>query len=173
MNFRLVFFIVFSFLLAGARAEGNPYSEKTIKRALKYANKVWSEHEVGLEPLVADPSSGNYSSQDTLFKLIGMESTHLGYLLLSSAKGRFDFFDFMVIYTRELELVELRILVYRSEQGSQVTSRVWLKQFYGSPPFENKQYGSDVNALSGATFSAKSLTEQVNRLNSLMMELHR
>ncbi|MFC2115758.1 hypothetical protein ACFLTU_04745 [Bacteroidota bacterium] len=164
-------YIALLFLLAGTRAAGAEYSDKTLTKALKIADKLWSDHEIGLEPVFIEPSFLHYSSQDTLFRLLNEESTHVGYLVLSSAKGRFDFFDFMIVYSAELEVIELRILVYRSEHGSQVSSRAWLKQFYGLPPAEDRKYGSDVDALSGATFSAKSLTEQVNRVNGLMFEL--
>jgi len=164
----LVFLIIS--LLPAVKAEGYPPSEKTLARAAKYTDKIWKDREVGLHPVVSDHSSENYSPNDSFFRLSD-DSSLLGYLVVSSAKGRHDYFEFMMVYTNEFELVELRILVYRSEYGSQVASRGWLQQFYGFPPEQPYIYGSDVDALSGATFSAKSFTVQVNRINRMVVEL--
>lgn len=171
MNLRLVIIIALSFQLTVIRAAGAEYSDKTLNRALKITNKLWNDHVLGVEPISIKPSLVYYSPQDTMFRILDEDSVQLGYLVLTAARGRFDLFDFMIVYSAELEVISLRILVYRSGHGSQVSSRAWLKQFYGFPPGADRQYGSDVDALSGATFSAKSLTRELNRLNSLMIEL--
>ena len=36
--------------------------------------------------------------------------------MVSAAKGRFDYFELMIVYTAELEKVDVRILVYRSKR---------------------------------------------------------
>jgi Na+-translocating ferredoxin:NAD+ oxidoreductase RnfG subunit len=164
-----VLILFFFSILSALSAEEYLHTEKIINKAAKAATKIWDEYEIEIEPLDADQSSKYYSSYDTLFRIVGGDST-LGFLVLSSAKGRFELFDFMMVYTSETEVIDMRVMVYRSEYGSQVCSKAWLKQFYGIPSSKSLQYGSDVDALSGATFSARSLTEQVNRLNRLMRE---
>jgi hypothetical protein len=164
-----IVFLIIS-LFPALKAEGYPHSEKTLTRAAKFTDKIWKDREVGLQAVVSDHSSANYSLHDSFFRLSD-DSSLLGYLVVSAAKGRFDHFEFMMVYTNDFEVVEIRILVYRSEYGSQVASRGWLKQFYGFPPEKPYIYGYDVDALSGATFSAKSLTVQVNRINRMVVEL--
>jgi hypothetical protein len=169
MRKRFLIIVLVFFLVPSFKAEGYKHSEKTLEKAKKALGKIWDDHEVGLEAVSFDPASSYFSPYDTLFRLVD-DTSILGYLVVSAAKGRFELFDFMMIYTSELEVVEVRVLVYRSEFGSQVSSKGWLKQFYGFPPEEGIQYGSQIDALSGATFSAKSLTSNVNRLNGLMAE---
>jgi len=168
---RIVSIILLSISLHSVvKAEGYPLSEKTLSRAAKRAEKIWKDSKVELEPVFADHSSPNYSPNDSFFRL-SVESTFLGYLVVSSAKGRHDHFEFMMVYTNEFEVIDLRVLVYRSEYGSQVASKGWLQQFYGFPPKQAYRYGYDVDALSGATYSAKSLTGQINRINRMVVEL--
>jgi len=157
-------------LLAPLGAEVYPHSEKTLTRAAKRAEKLWKDRAIELQPLAADIASVYYSQNDSFFRLSD-DSSVLGYLVVSSAKGRHDHFEFMIVYTNDFEVVELRVLVYRSEYGSQVASKGWLQQFYGLPPEKPYIYGYDVDALSGATFSAKSLTLQVNRINRMVVGL--
>jgi K+-transporting ATPase c subunit len=67
----------------------------------------------------------------------------------------------------EIELI--KILVYRSAYGSEITAKRWLSQFYFKQR-DSLKYGSDIQAISGATVSASSLTENVNRINKLIRE---
>jgi hypothetical protein len=85
--------------------------------------------------------------------------------------GRFEKFDFMIVYNSDLVLTDLKILVYRSEYGYQVSTRGWLKQFLDHPVGTIHTYGQDIDAISGATFSGKSLTDNINRLNILISTL--
>ncbi len=93
----------------------------------------------------------------------------LGLVVLSSAKGRYEKFDFMIIYNLNHEVELIKILVYRSEYGSEIMAKRWLKQFYAKQT-DSFNYGSDIQAISGATFSAVSLTKNVNRINKIVRE---
>lgn len=90
-------------------------------------------------------------------------------VVLTSAKGRFDEFDYMIVYNQKLEVELIKILVYRSDYGSEITAKRWLNQFY-TKQTDSLKYGSDIQAISGATFSAISLTRNVNRINKILRE---
>jgi hypothetical protein len=105
---------------------------------------------------------------DLFFKVFEGDK-ELGLVVLTSAKGRFDKFDFMIVYNQELEVELIKILIYRSEYGSEITAKRWLKQFY-TKQTDSLRYGSDIQAISGATFSASSLTQNVNRINKIVRE---
>jgi hypothetical protein len=83
------------------------------------------------------------------------------YVVFSSAIGRFENFDYMAIVNPDYNIVSIRILKYRSEYGFEISNKGWLKQFYG-PGGEPFEYRKNIDALSGATYSAKSLTEDLN-----------
>jgi len=94
----------------------------------------------------------------------------LGYLLSTKTKGRFDFFDYSVVYSEKLTVLSMKVLVYRSEHGAGVCSKGWLKQFRGYSGGELK-LGKDIDTVSGATFSASSLVKDAERCYRLMTAL--
>lgn len=109
----------------------------------------------------------NKRSKDKIYSLVTDES-HLGFAVLASAKGRIDLFDFMVIYNSKREIEFIKVLVYRSSHGQEITNKNWLKQFYLKKGQIN--YGKDIQAISGATLSAKSLTDKITELNTIITE---
>lgn len=94
---------------------------------------------------------------------IRQSGSTLGFLYLSSAKGRYDYFDFLVLYDTKLIIKTVEILVYREDHGYEVSNRSWLAQFQGSSGCDTN-YGKEIDALSGATYSAVHLTEEIGRM---------
>ena len=82
-------------------------------------------------------------------------------IVLSSAKGRFENFDYMIVINPDYEIIDIKILKYRSEYGYEISNKGWLKQFY-SKPGTRFEYRKNIDALSGATFSAQSLVNDIN-----------
>lgn len=84
-------------------------------------------------------------------------------VVLSSAKGRYEHFDYMVILKPNLEIIDIKILKYRSEYGYEISNKGWLKNFYGKPG-SRFEYGKDIDVVSGASFSANSLVNDINQI---------
>ena len=106
---------------------------------------------------------------DAVFEVVQDEQV-LGYLLSTQAKGRFDLFDYSVIYSDELEVLSMMILVYRSTHGAGVCSKHWLKQFKGYSGGK-LTLGKEIDTISGATLSAASLVRDAERCYQLMAAL--
>ena len=72
---------------------------------------------------------------------------------------------------KNIEIKRVEILTYNATYGHQITSKNWLKQFLGFNGKQTLKYGKDIQAISGATISAKSITEDiketVNQLETL------
>lgn len=100
---------------------------------------------------------------DDFYYHVYNDNKNVGVAVLTSAAGRFDRFDFMVIFNQEMEIEHVKVLKYSSQYGSEITSKRWLKQFYKKQK-EDFRYGQDIQAISGATFSAQSLTQKINRI---------
>lgn len=49
-----------------------------------------------------------------------------GFCLIGKAKGRYDYFDYAVIYSTEWIIHAVEILNYRSDHGYEITNRRWL-----------------------------------------------
>lgn len=110
----------------------------------------------------------NSETKDIIYRLT-RENSFTGYAILTSAKGRMDSFDFMVIYNTKGEIEYVKVLIYRSSHGQEITNKSWLKQFYKKKG--DLSYGKDIQAISGATFSAKSITQKINELNTKINEV--
>ena len=94
----------------------------------------------------------------------------LGYVLSTSAKGRFDYFDYSVIYSKDLRVMGILVTTYRSSHGAEICNKGWLKQFIGYRG-EEIRLGKEIDAISGATFSATSMVKDIKRCSQSMEEL--
>ena len=142
------------------------------KTDMKEAGKIWGE-DVGFiyvgipEKLLID--SGLVFDFDKIFKVkSGAEKK--GYLLMTRAAGRFEYFDYNLYYSNELKVIKAVVTAYRSTRGAGICSKGWLKQFEG---YDGKpmKVGEDIQAISGATISANSITNDIARCQKLMQNL--
>ena len=95
--------------------------------------------------------------------LIRQEEAVKGLLYSGSARGRYDWFDFIVIYNQDLLIEKVEIIVYREDHGLEITNKSWLAQFRGKTGCE-ADYGKDIDAVSGATLSANSLMSAISEI---------
>jgi len=153
----IIFIIIFSSVWV--KAEQPILDKKVEKEVFKCFNK---ENLLFLE-------INELSNKSELFFNIIDNKKEIGVLVLTSAMGRFDKFDYMVIYNKDLEIEFIKILVYRSDYGSEITAKKWLSQFYKKKN-ANFRYGDDIQAISGATLSANSLTENIHRITILIRD---
>ena len=93
---------------------------------------------------------------------IKKDNALLGYAYLGQAPSMKNIFDYTVLLTPDLHIKKSKVLIYREDYGRQIGSQRWLKQFIGKKVGEQLGYGEDVDAIAGATISAKSMTKAVN-----------
>jgi len=102
-------------------------------------------------------------TETNFFKIIN-ESEVIGYYYLGQAYGKADYFDFIVIFDKNLIVSKVKVLVYREDHGGEVGSKRWLKQFIGVTAEKQLKYQDDIVGISGATISVKSMTNEINKL---------
>jgi Na+-translocating ferredoxin:NAD+ oxidoreductase RnfG subunit len=102
-------------------------------------------------------------TEDNLFRINKSEGL-LGYYYLGQAFGKVDYFDFIVIFDADLMVSKIKILVYREDHGGEIRSKRWLKQFIGTSKDMHVKYQEDIAAISGATISAKAMTNEINKV---------
>lgn len=102
-------------------------------------------------------------TDNNLFR-IKNDGNLLGYYYLGQAYGKADYFDFIVIFDADLVVAKIKILIYREDHGGEIGSKRWLKQFKGTTIDMNLKYQKDIAAISGATISAKAMTNEVNKV---------
>jgi len=104
---------------------------------------------------------------ETFFK-ISDQDQHLGYFYFGKALSKADEFDFVIIFDQDMIIKKIKILAYREDYGGEISSKRWLRQFDGASADSSLKYGSDVIGISGATISARSMT---NAVNSILLNL--
>lgn len=150
-TFILALFILGSFSLNAKQPEES-------KKFYKELNKFYDAENINLSKIES------LSCDNDIIYKVPISENEYDIVVLTTARGRHDFFDYLIIYGSNLEIKLIKVLVYRSDYGSEITAKRWLKQFYTKKE-DSLKYGSDIQAISGATFSAMSLTKNVNRIN--------
>lgn len=80
----------------------------------------------------------------------------------------FEYFDYYVITDVEGSVLYVKIYNYQATHGHQVMSKGWLRQFIGFNGSQPLEYGQNIQAISGATISAKAITTDIQRAESLI-----
>lgn len=111
------------------------------------------------------------SAKDAIYKIFDQEEFK-GYAYTGVAPSKERDFDYMVIFDPDLKITEVKVLIYRESHGREITTPRWLQQFIGKTPSETQmKLGENVDAISGATISARSMTHAMNKVLKTMGNL--
>ncbi|MDA0331160.1 MAG: FMN-binding protein [Bacteroidetes bacterium] len=116
----------------------------------------------------------NQNFEDFLSKrllLIKTNNEKIGYAYLGTAPSQTKYFDYIVLFDKDLVIQSIKILVYREDYGGEIGSKRWLNQFIGKTFFDKFIYRKNVAAISGATISVNSMTDAVNDILSYLKSL--
>lgn len=98
-----------------------------------------------------------------------------GLAVMTDVRGKDRPITILVVADTTLALVALEILAYREPYGGEVRSGAWRSQFLGARPGETLRHGRQIRNITGATISARSVTQGVNavlqRLPSLARQM--
>ncbi len=140
------------FFLAFTSDKISPRLQQKLESAVQTTFEV---EDFELQPMNVD------LGEDSLFKIL-LQNEILGYAYLGKAPSMKDIFDYVVLFNPDLSVKKTKVLIYRENHGRQIGSQRWLKQFIGKTSENSLEYGTDIDAISGATISAKSMTKAVN-----------
>lgn len=150
-------------------------SKAGVKKMDKTLAKLWPENVVTKKALNLSAEAKNKLSfklsDNTLYQIL-KDNELVAHAYLSKGFGKMNEFDYMVVFNKDLSILKVRVLVYREGQGGEIGSTRWLKQFVGKSDPKNMKFGYDIQNISGATLSARSLTEDVKKVTKRMQELH-
>ncbi|MCP4311818.1 MAG: FMN-binding protein [Bacteroidetes bacterium] len=162
--------VVLLFLLTSV--VGAAFPSELDKKVKKRVAKLFSPGPVFTEIPVAGAVTGSealYKEGDQLWA-INSSGGVLGYVISTRAKGRYDYFDYSVIFTKDLSVMSVMVTTYRSSHGAGICSKGWLNQFSGYRG-EEMRLGKEVDSISGATISATSIVEDIRRCYLVMDKL--
>jgi Na+-translocating ferredoxin:NAD+ oxidoreductase RnfG subunit len=158
--------------------------EKHERKINKVLTKQFENPDFSIENVHLSDSL-NQNPELEVFKIKGKDSI-LGYFYVNNAtacrvggcpvysrgthSGNYELFSFFVLYDSNLKLQLVKILEYGPEYGYEITSKRWLRQFEDNKDC-NISYGKDVDAISGATISVRSLIDNVNDVCEILHEI--
>lgn len=167
MRFVFMVFCLFTFSWVNSQEVGS-----LTKKEAKFVKTVFPGdlHVEVLSLTLSDSSLSNYLQEGDRFSLVRQQDQLIGYLLSTQALGRFDYFDYLLAFDSDLSVLGVTVTVYRSPQGAAICQKKWLSQFKGYEG-DDLSLGRDINAISGATISATSMVQDVQRCYRLMSRL--
>lgn len=136
--------------------------KSSVKKIEKVLAELWPEKKITQTPI---------NSSDNLIYKINVESKPTAYLILAKARSKISEFDYMVVFDSKLAILKVKVLVYREEYGGEIGSGRWLKQFIGISDPEKMEFGHDIQNISGATISARSITEDLKKVTQQIKDL--
>lgn len=169
--FQLVIILIFSAGSLRTNAEG--FSKSIQKKIDKAVEASFPHQDLLLDDLkTVKLDFFKYQGiRDVRLSLIKKHEDVEGYACFASSKGKNDFFDYMVLFNKKLEIQKVVVLTYRSSYGGEIMSKNWLKQFIGKGRGEEMEFGKDIDGISGATISAPAITKGVKSMSLLLSEL--
>ncbi|RZN83227.1 MAG: FMN-binding protein [Winogradskyella sp.] len=150
--------------------------KKIQKKVDKEIKKVYELESFQFEAFLIDHAIAkelpSKFSENHLFT-IKAENNLLGYAYLSKAPSKTAEFDYLVLINPDLSVKKAKVLIYREEYGGEIGSKRWLRQFIGKTyNDETFRYGDNIDAISGATISVRSMTNAMNDLMSSLKALN-
>ncbi len=102
-------------------------------------------------------------TDDNLYRII-YDDAIIGFGFIDKASSKTDQFDYLVLFDDQLKVVHSAILVYREDYGGEIGSKRWLKQFLGLSGEDRVSLKKNVDGISGATISVRSMTRAIDDL---------
>lgn len=175
--------IIKAFILIGILTIFSSFhpSDKSKRRISKEIRRVFGDIEVLIIPF---ETKGLVKYPNKEFYKLKVGEDLFGYLAVVKANGckiggceapvvglddEYEQFSFIVIFDSLKQIKKVSVIDYKSEYGYEITSRGWLKQFIKTHdlPFV---YGDNIDAISGATKSGKSIVREINEVSILFFE---
>ena len=106
--------------------------------------------------------------QDKLYYWTILQSdTTIAYAFLDNVIGKSMPITFMVILNIDGDIINTNVVKYREAYGGEVGNKGWLQQFINFNNNSDYTIGKDIDGISGATISVKSMSKGMQKITTL------
>ena len=98
---------------------------------------------------------------------ISQDDTTIAYAFLDNVIGKSMPITFLVILNINGNIINTNVIKYREAYGGEVGNKGWLQQFYYRNNNSSYNIGRDINGISGATISVKSMSKGIQKITTL------
>lgn len=107
-----------------------------------------------------------YSDAVYVFNILKADSVlYIG--ILDNVYGKSMPITFLVLFNTDGNILSTNVVKYREAYGSGVKIKSWNNQFKDKNSKSNYKIGEDIDSISGATISVRSLTKGIRKLTLL------
>ena len=96
-------------------------------------------------------------------KLKAWKTADGGWFLVDQVVGKHEMIDVAVALDSAGKVKGIEVLTYRESYGDEIKNHKWLAQFLGRGSEEHLRLDKQIKNISGATLSARHITDGVNR----------
>lgn len=170
MNLNLVVFILAIFSMFSFKNQPTRIEKKVTKEITSYFE---IEDFKTTTMVISQENNNSVKSEFSKDNLLEIKSNDalLGYAYIGNAPSKTARFDYLVLFNPDFEILKSKVLIYREEYGGEIGSKRWLKQFIGISINDDTTL-SDIDAISGATISVRSMTNSISTLLESIKKLH-
>ena len=87
-----------------------------------------------------------------------------GYAILDNVLGKVKPITYLVLFNKDLSIASVNIIKYREQYGGAIENKEWLDQFKLKNMTSELELNTDIDGISGATISVKSVIKGVKKL---------
>ena len=98
---------------------------------------------------------------------ISQSDTTITYAFLDNVIGNSMPITFMVILNIDGDIINANVIKYREAYGGEVGNKGWLRQFINLNNNSGYNIGKDIDGISGATISVKSMSKGIYKIAAL------
>lgn len=166
----LLFTVIFSFIYYPLIASLRKDSEKFIKEnfsssvEIKFIGKVNIEKDIK-KKVEKKAKQKFFTDHFFLWKI--SNSTNTSYAVLDHVWGKVKPITYVVILDSFGKVKNSKVIKYREGYGGEVKSPLWLNQFNNKSNKSTFILGKDIDGISGATISVKSMIKGIERIVNL------
>jgi len=95
------------------------------------------------------------------------QEQHLGWFIVDNVVGKHEFITYGVGISPTGHVVGVEVMTYRETHGDEVREQAWREHFTNKTVNDAFKLNDDIPNITGATLSARNLTDGVKRLLAL------
>ncbi|PKV48250.1 FMN-binding protein [Aquimarina sp. MAR_2010_214] len=153
--------VIATVFMAFSSIETKDIPEKVIIKVKKAINDTYEVASFDMKPITVPQNIDKQTKIDFgNERLVSIKNneTIIGYAYIGETASMKNLFDYVIFFEPDLRIKKSKVLIYREDYGRQIGSQRWLKQFIGLQISDTIEYGGNIDAISGATISARSMT---------------
>lgn len=185
--FKLLIIVSALWIITGfIPTKGFDFDDKTLLKELQKASGIekpdWQEISVPESLIASNPIQGKFMVLSTVSSNELKKYIYVGRVNSCRQGGCSnpsqaltietpEYFDYLIVFDSNASVKLVKVYNYQATHGQEVGNKGWLKQFQGYDGNRALSVGKSIDAISGATVSVYSITDDIQEKTKLLKKL--